>query len=286
MTLLVRNEVDIIRHNIEFHLYYGVDQIVVTVNRSTDGTLDVLREYEKEGFVKIIQEPSLDFDQARWVTRMARIARDELHADWIIHNDADEFWYPDSGDIKAALISTGFDVCMVERINMLYPWDGDEDEPWHQRLVYRMNPPFHSASMEDPYRGGISNPHFCCSLPSKIACVARELKEVEHGNHDVVFEGKVKKGNCPGILIYHFPFRSRSRFLKNTCEIGECLSSSPISINRPRVGWHRRRWYNLMQKGYFDQVFEETMISRQSLQVGLREGFLIEDRTIMKVFED
>ena len=284
MTLLVRNESDIIRENIEFHLNHGVDQIIVTDNCSADDTLDILREYEKGGVIRIIQEPSLDYNQTRWVTRMAIIAREELGADWIIHNDADEFWYPDSGDLKSALISTGVDVCVVERVNMLYPWDAEEDLPWHQRLIYKMNSPFDPVEMKNPYVDKMPHPYFCCMQLPKVACVAHGLQEVTQGNHDAVFENEVEKGSCPGILIYHFPFRSKERFLRNTLEIGESYASSPVFKKRPMTGWHKRRWYNLMLEGKFSQVFRETMIAKESLQIGLKEGILVEDRTICNVF--
>ena len=49
MTLLVRDEQDIIRENIEFHLSQGVSFFIVTDNLSTDGTAAILKEYEERG---------------------------------------------------------------------------------------------------------------------------------------------------------------------------------------------------------------------------------------------
>ena len=49
MTLLVRDEVDVVRANVNFHLQRGVDFVIVTDNRSVDGTRDVLADLEKDG---------------------------------------------------------------------------------------------------------------------------------------------------------------------------------------------------------------------------------------------
>lgn len=49
MTLLVRDEQDIIRENIEFHLSQGVSFFIVTDNLSADGTAAILKEYEEMG---------------------------------------------------------------------------------------------------------------------------------------------------------------------------------------------------------------------------------------------
>ena len=54
MTLLVRDEQDIIRENIEFHLSQGVDFFIVTDNRSVDMTPIYLKEYEKQGAGEIL----------------------------------------------------------------------------------------------------------------------------------------------------------------------------------------------------------------------------------------
>ncbi len=51
LTLLVRDEVDLVAANVRYHLALGVDHVVVTDHRSTDGTTDVLRQLEGEGRV-------------------------------------------------------------------------------------------------------------------------------------------------------------------------------------------------------------------------------------------
>ena len=100
MTVLVRDEQDIIESNILFHKSQGVDFFVVTDNTSTDGTKHKLKVFEEQGTLLYLFEGGQDFDQAKWVTRMARIAVNQYSADWVINSDADEFWWPLEGDLR------------------------------------------------------------------------------------------------------------------------------------------------------------------------------------------
>src|SRR5262245_51551113 len=100
MTLLVRDEQDILRANIEYHLAQGVDSFIVTDNRSVDATARILKDYEARGKLRYIFEASDDYNQYAWVTRMARLAYSDLGADWVINSDADEFWWPKHGTLR------------------------------------------------------------------------------------------------------------------------------------------------------------------------------------------
>ncbi len=104
MTLLVRDEADVLEANLRFHFAQGVDVVVATDNGSTDGTLEILQHYQRAGLVHLIEEPADDYHrlQAHWITRMARVATTDLGADWVINNDADEFWWPVSGTLAEA----------------------------------------------------------------------------------------------------------------------------------------------------------------------------------------
>lgn len=126
MTLLVRDEEDIVRANLDFHLDHGVDFVIATDNRSEDGTVAILEEYERRGVLRLLHEPDDDYAQGRWVTRMARLAAVEHGADWVINNDADEFWLPLEGDLHEVLRSAppGTDAVLVPRYNFVVPAEG------------------------------------------------------------------------------------------------------------------------------------------------------------------
>src|SRR6185312_15502840 len=92
MTLLCRDEEDIVGYNIAYHLAQGIDFVIATDNASQDRTPLLLERFARQGKLHLIRQPSLTHDQAIWVTRMARMAARRFDADWVINNDADEFW--------------------------------------------------------------------------------------------------------------------------------------------------------------------------------------------------
>ena len=49
MTLLVRDEADIVDAQIAYHLHAGVDFVVATDNRSVDATTEILERYARDG---------------------------------------------------------------------------------------------------------------------------------------------------------------------------------------------------------------------------------------------
>src|SRR5689334_954070 len=136
MTLLVRDEQDIIAEVLDYHLAQGVDEVIVTDNGSEDATLDILREYESRGVVRIILEPSDDYSQGKWVTRMARLAAAEHGADWVINSDADEFWWPRSGTLASTFAALGDDVgVVVGRRTNFVPQPEDDRQFWQRMTV-------------------------------------------------------------------------------------------------------------------------------------------------------
>ena len=103
LTLLAKNEADIVDANVAYHLAAGVDFVVATDNGSSDGTTRIFERYEQRGVLaphpraeqRLSTRPLGD-------ARMARRAA-ELGADWVMNADADEFWWPRAGDLKEAL---------------------------------------------------------------------------------------------------------------------------------------------------------------------------------------
>jgi hypothetical protein len=97
MTMVVRDEADILAMNIEYHKSAGVDHFLVTDHCSKDATTEILRHFQGKGLVSIVRRNEPAFRQDIWVTEMAQRAAKEFCADWVIKSDADEFWWPEEG---------------------------------------------------------------------------------------------------------------------------------------------------------------------------------------------
>lgn len=91
MTLLVKNEEDVLEDNLLFHKAMGVDGFIITDNNSTDRTSEIIRKYKEKGWVKeVIEETATNYEQKEWVDRMIWKAKTVYKADWVINADADE----------------------------------------------------------------------------------------------------------------------------------------------------------------------------------------------------
>ena len=264
MTLLVRDEERILRANIDFHLAQGVDFIIATDNLSVDGTRDILREYEAKGVLHYLFEAQDDYSQHAWVTRMARMACTDFAADWVINNDADEFWWPLHGDLKQALSREPEEVdgLIVERTNFVFLGDSP-DRPFWRKQVYRERE---------------SRNHFGRPLPPKVAHRARGDIVVAQGNHSVTCgEGALNLKATGELQIFHFPVHCRADFRNKILTGGKAYDQNEELRNRVGRFWLESYLRAQEDPAYLDRFLDEKTLNRQDLDAGLSEGTLIQD---------
>jgi hypothetical protein len=199
LTLLAKNEVDVIDANIAYHLGAGVDFVVATDNGSTDGTLEILERYERDGVLELIREPSRDFRQGEWVTRMARRAA-ERGAGWVINADADEFWWPRAGNLKYALERLPERYGIVHGVWRPFVARPDDGSHFAERMTVRLSM---QAAINDP-----SSPF----RPARKATHrAHPDVRVRDGNHDVEGAPLVTLHGWYPLEVFHLPLRTRAQ---------------------------------------------------------------------------
>ena len=265
MTLLCRDEEDIVGYNIAYHLAQGIDFVIATDNGSLDRTPQLLERFARQGKLHLIQEPSHTHDQGAWVTRMARMAAKRFDADWVINNDADEFWLPRTGTVRAALAAMPPDTeCLaVPRFDM-----APAREPqarFFEAMVLRL-------AGGETVHGHRSPPKACHRAHPDVT--------VADGNHHVKRGGErmAERSDHP-LEIVHFPLRSVAQIERKVRQGVEALQANPRLD--PSTGAHWRRLHrDYLMHGRTGDYFNEHAPSAAQIGAGLAAGTLVEDTRI------
>jgi hypothetical protein len=273
MTLLLRNEDDVIRRNIEYHLSQGVDFIIATDHLSTDGTPDILREYERAGVLKLFLEKGEAFDQSAWVTGMARMACQRYGADWVINADADEFWWPLCGDLKTALsrVARKYGIVRTEVLKFCAIRDG-KDVSCFQDMIYRTRKPEYPKVC---HRGSlgvkVANGNHAVTY-DRLARIAGALAGKESLRR--MFSRKARTTQNV-VEVFHFPERSFTQYESKIVNGTRALMRNTQLNNR--TGFHWREAYAAFLEGKLKEYFIARTYDQARIERELASGELVSD---------
>ncbi len=259
MTLLVRDEEDILAQNIEFHRTLGVDHFIITDNLSKDRTPSIIQHYVRKGWASSIFEIEDDYSQSEWVTRMARMAL-KFSADWVINSDADEFWLPSKGSLKDFYGNVAADTDAVTSPRSDFAYLGTLSGAWHEQMIYRK---------------AVSLNHIGVPLPPKTAHRASADVVVHQGNHDVSgLSGTVAM--LDGLKILHFPIRSKAQFENKIRNGGAAYARNEKLPSELGGGW-RSLYATYTSEGSLDGYLDSQRFTTDQIAAGLASGELIKD---------
>jgi hypothetical protein len=259
MTLLARNEEDILDAHLAFHLNAGIDFVVAIDNGSTDGTTDILQSYARDGHVDVTCEDG-DLRQSEWVTQMARRAAREFGADWVVNSDADEFWWPRGGSLKEVLSAVPARFGGVRGLWRHFAPRPHGDDFFAERMTVRVCNP--GAEGDSPY-----------SARYKTAHRGDVGVTVLPGNHRVEGERLESLRGWYPIDILHFPFRS----------LEQCADKYvrwwAVAPSR-----FRSAAYDAHRDGRSGEFYESHVVDDEAVANGLAEGTLAVDDRLRDAF--
>jgi hypothetical protein len=265
MTLLVRDEADIVDAQIAFHLQAGVDFVVATDNRSEDGTTEILERYAEQGVLHLIREPGEDLRQTEWVSRMARLAATEFGADWVLNTDADELWWCHDGSLKELLGAIPNRYGVVRGAWRNFVPRPDDERFFAERMTARLCAPrFHPHPLST---------HF------KSAHRAAANVRVGRGNHEAFGDGLVPLRGWYPIEVLHFPVRSLEH-----CRRKYVTQFVALERNAEKgIPGHMEEAYVAYRAGRLDDFYVPLVVSDAELERGLRDGALATDTRVRDV---
>lgn len=261
MTLLARDEADIVESWLAFHLNAGADFVIATDNRSEDGTTEILESYAREGHVHLIREPGEDLRQNEWVTRMARLAATDFGAGWVINSDADEFWWPRGASLRDVLAAVPQRYGTVGAfLRVFVPRPGNE-EPF-ERMTVRFSalaPINDPASLYKPIR--------------KVVHRAHPEIEVTRGNHALVDSPFAPLRGWYPIEVFHFPLRSLEQCTHKAALQGNAFEKY---ISRPPTAYHANM-FDALRSGRLEQYYGSLLVDDEEVERGVETRRLVVD---------
>jgi hypothetical protein len=265
MTLLVRDEADIVDAQIAFHLAAGVDFVIATDNRSEDATTDVLERYEREGRLRLLREDGDDLRQSEWVTRMARLAATEHGADWVLNADADEFWWPRGTSLHDVLAAVPAHYGVVRAAWRNFVPRPDGHAFFAERMTARLcTPSFHPHPL---------------STHSKSAHRAVPDVRIGRGNHEAFGTGLHPVRGWYPMEILHFPVRSLEHCLRKYVTQFVALERNA----EKGIPGHMEEAYRAYRAGRLAEFYAPLVVADDELARGLADGSLALDTRLRDV---
>ena len=260
MTLLLRDNADVVEANLRYHLARGVDIVLATDNGSQDGTVEILECYRGHGVVEIWNEEAGVFDQSAWVTRMARCAATEHGADWVINNDADELWWPKEGDLKDVLaeIPDEYGRLVTGRTNFVARPD-DDRHPFERMTLREVRP--------DNVQGRLLPKTAHRGVPDIV---------VGHGAHNARAPGLVIVPDRDPIHVFHYTQRSFAQFEQRTRNVAEMIERSAEARRNTTGAW--KYAYQHLREGTLRELYDWGVVDDERARPLIAAGELVRDR--------
>lgn len=260
MTLLVKDEADLIETQIRYHQAQGVDHFLVLNHDSQDQTPELLAPFVRAGLVTLFHHTERAFYQGAWMTELARRAYQHFQADWVINNDADEFWWSDAGSLKAVLsqVPAAYRLVRAARHNFVsrqpLAW------PFWQHLIYR----------QAQTRNFMGKP-----LSDKV-CHRGEADIVVHaGSHSVLPLTASDIWPVQPFEIFHFPVRTYSQFVSKVRNSGEGWAALPQQL--PGMASGVRFLYAAYLAGRLPEIYAQWAYEDHALQAAVQTNILHKD---------
>ncbi len=263
--LVARNEADIIRTNVLYHLSLGLDRILIVDNGSSDGTDRVLRELARDSRVRWTRDEG-PFHHGHIATELAREAYGE-GADWVVPIDADEFWHAPGGDLRGILEQSEAGALRAAGLNFIQRREQEESVP--EALLHM------TRRIHEPIAAERGNRKPAAELVESQQIASVEIEPVRkwisrptatiemfRGNGKVEGVAGLKRATDE-IVRLHAILRSRAR-LRAKAEGGE---RSKEAGSKPNQSSHLMRWKRLRDEGRLEQEWAANSYAGDSLDV-------------------
>ncbi|MCB8883360.1 glycosyltransferase family 2 protein [Acidisoma cellulosilytica] len=230
---------------IAHHLSVGAANVFVSVNR---GEAELDSAIAGDDRVRAL--PIRDFssqDVFQYFTHAIREVERWVTPDFVLFTDSDEFWLPQSGDLRSIPSLEKADLAIVERYNAFPQRNADNSiTPPHYRSPYRAPMILAREPLEDAYGAQDYRLPWIFGVDApKIIVRPGMVQSVGPGGHNIVATDPGLRWVTPAeLVILHAPFTDEARFRRKIASVRQVFASHAQRFN-DRQAWHWRYWLSL-----------------------------------------
>ncbi len=254
LALRTRDQADVVDALVAFHLNAGVDFVVATDHLSADGTAEILESYERAGVLRLLRDTAEKITLRR--SEMARLAAAEHGADWVLHCDGDEFWWPRGGSLREVLAA------IPERFGIVRgAWHHFVPRPEDgrhvlERMTARISPHAPHTRQADPFHPQV-----------KVAHRGRPGVTVTQGAHDAEGAGLHTLRSWYPFEVLHFPLRSLEQGRVKYRQLRSSLSGGTLDVSR-----HVERAAQTIDAGLWEETYRLWQVDDAALEARIANG--------------
>jgi glycosyltransferase involved in cell wall biosynthesis len=284
--LSVLDDVELIEQAIDHLRAIGVDLIIACDLGSSDGTYEIMERYRSDDDFWLFRLTE-DSDQyaAGWDRANIALAK-SAGVDWVLSLDADEFWIPREGSLKASPLLKEFDVLSVDRFNVPLGVNGPMmpsrlvPERYEELLVI-------AKPVEDPQAHLVRNPGDAWIRmwqDPKVMFRPERIISLGFAGHDAFAcdPRPLRRTRPSDLVIIHLPFTTQMRFARKIDNIRR-TEGDDADYDADRPGWHWRRWVAMAQQGRINEEFEASRFSESVTADYRAEGTI---RSVAELFRE
>lgn len=260
VTLMVRDEADVIPAWLDHHLAQGFDVFVITDNGSADGTTALLKAFAErtDVTVDLRHDPVHRKQQGTVVTGMARDAAAVHGADWVVNADADEFIIPVDRSLSVRQVFERLDPVVGAFFVPVVNLTGEvaESGAGVERLHWR-----DERSVDELRAVGLIAPP-----TANTVHVGDPDVTVVQGNHRASVANGAPVPEELALEVLHLPWRSWAQYAHRVEVTGRAYDDNPDLTPSPRH--HGMRDWRRLQEGVLEAVFSLRFVTDDEAEAG------------------
>jgi hypothetical protein len=239
---VVKNEIDVIDHMIDYHIKLGVEAFFIKDNMSTDGTYEAL-DKRKGATLRVYRDTEVNHYQSKKMTDLANIAYNHGYK-YILPLDADELFI--KGNQTMRQICEGIKEPGCARVDWKWYHNTHDDDQTETNPFKRMT---HTSGTQ--LHLGKSLIHWKPGM------------RIWQGNHGIDNPGQFPNYKLTDAYIANFPWRSKEQALKKIIANG--VSHKNIRDNADEIRANYNGWLTGGQE-WLDSFWKSHIINSKELE--------------------